>query len=142
MPFNLDTLIISQFIYSAYSAHEATSLASSPSAAAAAAAAAGSASSSTTDASSTASAALPTDIVLETLVASILVTLGLVFSSARLKPIAWAEWAGSIERGEEEGWKNPWIGLEWRLGFLDIRAKRREFAEWVREQGEVDKVKA
>ena len=38
---------------------------------------------------------------------------------------------GVGERGELVG--NVYLGLEERVGMWDIRAKRREFAEWVKE---------
>ena len=48
-----------------------------------------------------------------------------------LKPISWRVWAGKAERERGGG---PYQGLEERIGFMDIRAKRREFADWVRNQ--------
>ena len=78
---------------------------------------------------------LPLDITLETLVAVLLIIVGIVVSAEQLKPISWKVWAGQIER--EDGGRNPYRGLEERWGFLDIRSKRREFAEWVKERGSV-----
>ena len=49
-----------------------------------------------------------------------------------LKPISWRVWAGKVER--ESGGGGPYQGLEERMGFVDIRAKRKEFADWVRNQ--------
>ena len=49
-----------------------------------------------------------------------------------LKPISWRVWAGKVER--ESGGGGPYQGLEERMGFVDIRAKRRDFANWVRSQ--------
>ncbi|KAL2221198.1 magnesium transporter [Thermoascus aurantiacus ATCC 26904] len=80
--------------------------------------------------SSPSAAALPLDITIETLVAVVLVSFGLVLGAERLKPISWSAWAGEIER--EGGVRNPYRGLEERYGFWDIRAKRKEFADWMR----------
>jgi membrane magnesium transporter 1 len=77
-------------------------------------------------------AALPLDIKLETLVSVALACFGLVLGSDTLKPVSWSAWAGQIER--EGGMANPFKGLEDRVGFMDIRAQRREFANWVRKQ--------
>ncbi|KAL2006146.1 hypothetical protein VTN00DRAFT_9800 [Thermoascus crustaceus] len=82
-------------------------------------------------------AALPPDITVETLVALLLVSFGLVLGAERLKPISWSVWAGEIEK--EGGARNPYRGLEERYGFWDIRAKRKEFADWVRNQDAVTK---
>ncbi|RJE19957.1 hypothetical protein PHISCL_07697 [Aspergillus sclerotialis] len=79
---------------------------------------------------STASPALPQDIVIEALVSLIIVSLGLVLGAEQLKPISWSVWAGQIEK--EGGARNPYRRLEERPGFIDIRAKRKEFADWVR----------
>ncbi|KAF4767384.1 hypothetical protein HAV15_009573 [Penicillium sp. str.  len=59
-------------------------------------------------------------------------SIGLVLSAQKLKPISWREWAGEIER--DGGARNPYLSLEERYGFWDIRAKRKEFADWVRGQ--------
>ncbi|KAL9090365.1 MAG: hypothetical protein Q9159_001992 [Coniocarpon cinnabarinum] len=94
---------------------------------------------------------VPTDIAVETLLATIILLFSIVFNSAPLRPIHWVEWAGKIER---EGWDpnapageersvnkgkgatgNPYRALEERRGFWDVRKSRREFAEWVK-QGE------
>ena len=48
-----------------------------------------------------------------------LLCLGLVAGAERLKPISWNVWAGNIEK--EGGGGNPFLGLEERAGFLDIR---------------------
>ncbi|EON61365.1 hypothetical protein W97_00579 [Coniosporium apollinis CBS 100218] len=103
---------------------------------------------STSQAPST-TAALPLDITLETLTSVFLVCAGLVLGSPALRPIQWSEWAGEVEqeegrqrqgRGkagmkEGEGVGNPFRMLEERPGFVDVRAKRKEFADWVREGG-------
>ncbi|OJD20975.1 hypothetical protein ACJ73_07688 [Blastomyces percursus] len=80
---------------------------------------------------------VPLDIILETLVAIILVTLGLVLGSEKLRPISWSVWAGEIEK--EGGARNPFRGFEDRIGFWDVRDKRNEFAKWIREE---DKARA
>ncbi|KAJ5620015.1 Magnesium transporter [Penicillium lagena] len=75
---------------------------------------------------------LPQDIIVETLLAVLVVSAGLVLGAEKLKPISWRDWAGEIER--EGGARNPYMGLEERYGFWDIRAKRKEFADWMRGQ--------
>ncbi|KAJ5852231.1 Magnesium transporter [Penicillium soppii] len=82
--------------------------------------------------SSLASTTLPQDIIIETLVSVLIVSIGLVLSAQKLKPVSWREWAGEIER--EGGSRNPYMSLEERYGFWDIRTKRKEFADWVRGQ--------
>ena len=61
-----------------------------------------------------------------------------MLGSEALQPISWAQWAGQIEA--EGGGKNPFRGLEDRVGFRDIRGKRKEFAQWVKD-GSVTDVK-
>lgn len=41
----------------------------------------------------------------------------------KLKPISWREWAGEIER--DGGARNPYLSLEERYGFWDIRVSLR-----------------
>ncbi|PGH28555.1 hypothetical protein GX50_08707 [[Emmonsia] crescens] len=77
---------------------------------------------------------VPLDITLETLVAIIFVTVGLVLGSEKLRPISWSVWAGEIEK--EGGARNPFRGFEDRIGFWDVREKRGQFAKWVREEDE------
>ncbi|RAK97013.1 membrane magnesium transporter family protein [Aspergillus ibericus CBS 121593] len=77
--------------------------------------------------------ALPQDIIIEALASLVLVSAGLVLGAEKLKPISWSEWAGQIER--EGGARNPYRRLEDRFAFWDVRAKRKEFADWIR--GEV-----
>ncbi|KAI9862452.1 MAG: hypothetical protein M1813_004302 [Trichoglossum hirsutum] len=82
---------------------------------------------------------LPTDITLETLLATLLLSLGLIQHSSRgFQPVSWRAWAGQVEK---DGRASPFGGLEARTGFWDVRARRREFAEWVREGAE-EKAKA
>ncbi|KAK8042032.1 hypothetical protein PG993_006555 [Apiospora rasikravindrae] len=93
-----------------------------------------------------ASSSLPLDISLETIVATVIITLGLVLNTTKLRPIQWRVWAGQIERAGEEGARNssgevdkdfvgnPFKLLESRPGFVDIRKQRKEFAEWVKQQ--------
>ncbi|KAI9779325.1 MAG: hypothetical protein M1839_007433 [Geoglossum umbratile] len=84
--------------------------------------------------SATAATTLPADILVETLVSTVLLAVALVLGSPGFTPISWREWAGKIER--DGGGDNPYLAVERRDGFLDVRARRREFAEWVRGQGE------
>ncbi|KAI9698995.1 MAG: hypothetical protein M1836_003184 [Candelina mexicana] len=138
---SLNALGLLLLVHACYSAHEHSSLqiAASPSSPPISSTPA-----SVTPRSSTAPAAttaLPLDITLETLASVLLLCLGLVLGSSVLKPIEWRVWAGEIERGrggdaERKGEfvGNPFAGLEERAGFVDVRARRREFAEWVREQ--------
>ncbi|KAI9849066.1 MAG: hypothetical protein M1838_000296 [Thelocarpon superellum] len=96
-------------------------------------------------AAAAATAPLPLDIILETLLSVVLFCLGLVLGSPALQPLRWRVWAGKIERegGTEDvvgasgpvPVVNPFASLEARVGFWDVRAKRREFDEWVREKG-------
>ncbi|KAK1150113.1 hypothetical protein N8T08_000010 [Aspergillus melleus] len=79
---------------------------------------------------SSASSALPHDIVIEALVSLVIVSVGLVLGAPKLKPVSWSEWAGQIER--EGGARNPYRRLDERYGFWDVRAKRKEFADWVK----------
>ena len=65
------------------------------------------------------STALPQDIIIETLVSVLIVSIGLVLGAQKLKPISWREWAGEIER--DGGARNPYLSLEERYGFWDIR---------------------
>ncbi|KEY81075.1 hypothetical protein BA78_7675 [Aspergillus fumigatus] len=88
---------------------------------------------------SSASTALPHDIVIEALVSLVIVSAGLVLGAEKLKPISWSEWAGEIER--EGGARNPYLRLEERYSFWDIRAKRKEFAEWVRGNDALEEAK-
>ncbi|OJJ83673.1 membrane magnesium transporter family protein [Aspergillus glaucus CBS 516.65] len=78
------------------------------------------------------STALPQDIIVETLVSLVVVSLGLVLGAEKLKPISWSQWAGEIEK--EGGARNPYSRLEERYSFWDVRAKRKEFSEWIRGQ--------
>jgi membrane magnesium transporter 1 len=87
---------------------------------------------------------LPIDITIETLVSVLLLCIGVVLSSPDLKPIQWNVWAGQLERSTEAreikevglGGGNPYASVEERPGFLDIRARRQEFAEWKRNRGD------
>jgi membrane magnesium transporter 1 len=87
---------------------------------------------------------LPIDIVIETVVSTLVVILGLILSSPQPRPIQWRTWAGKIEREGAEGFRtssgevekdfrgNPFMALESRQGFVDIRKQRREFADWAK----------
>ncbi|CAJ2513307.1 Uu.00g014260.m01.CDS01 [Anthostomella pinea] len=114
--------------HSALQSHRAASLSSLP----------------TTQSGSTTS--LPIDITIETVLATLMICLGLVSGTSRLRPIQWRVWAGQIEREGEAGFTNssgevekdyvgnPFRLLESRPGFVDIRKQRKEFAEWVKGQ--------
>ncbi|KAH7136640.1 membrane magnesium transporter-domain-containing protein [Dactylonectria macrodidyma] len=87
---------------------------------------------------------LPIDISIEALASTLVVCLGLVLGSPKLRPIRWHEWAGKIEREGAAGFRsgggevdkdyqgNPFGALETRPGFVDIRKQRRDFADWVK----------
>ncbi|KAI5805910.1 magnesium transporter [Geopyxis carbonaria] len=80
---------------------------------------------------------LPTDILVETLLAAALLCLGLVLSAGStedgaLRPISLRVWAGKLEREKGCG---PFGFLEERLGFFDVRGAREEFAEFVKAKG-------
>ncbi|KAF1915090.1 magnesium transporter [Ampelomyces quisqualis] len=106
------------------------------------------------------SSPLPTDITLELLFSIVFLSIGIVSSSQPLRPIQTAKWAGQMSRegrrpdgqytreGEailSEGDPYAFLGLdggfgegktgakgEGRRGFWDVKAKRREYEEWVR----------
>jgi hypothetical protein len=87
---------------------------------------------------------LPIDICIETVLATLVVCIGLVLSSPQPRPIRWTTWAGKIEREGAAGFRNsggevdkdfrgnPFRALESRQGFVDIRKQRREFADWAK----------
>lgn len=95
-----------------YSAHEHTTLYSNVALAA-------STSSSTPTTATNFFAVVPLDITIETLIAVVLVSAGLVSGAEKLKPVTHSAWAGQIER--EGGAKNPYKNLEIRSGFWDVR---------------------
>ncbi|CEN62379.1 hypothetical protein ASPCAL09014 [Aspergillus calidoustus] len=76
------------------------------------------------------STALPQDIVVEALVSLLIVSTGLVLGAEKLKPVSWSEWAKEVER--EGLGRNPYVRLEERYSFWDVRAKRKEYADWIR----------
>lgn len=47
----------------------------------------------------------------------------MVLGAEKLKPISWRDWAGEIER--DGGARNPYLSLEERYGFWDIRVRFR-----------------
>lgn len=96
--------------------------------------------------------------------------MGIVLSSESFKPIHWNEWAAHVEHGEHgedsklikkpgdyEGKTTEELGQELyggpsqegfgylengrRMGFFDIRAERKKFADKVRKGGEIDQKK-
>ncbi|KAL3463305.1 magnesium transporter [Aspergillus heterothallicus] len=79
---------------------------------------------------SSSSSSLPQDIVVEALVSLLIVSTGLVLGAEKLKPVSWSEWAKEVER-EGHG-RNPYLRLEERYSFWDVRAKRKEYADWLR----------
>lgn len=81
---------------------------------------------------------LPLDISIETILSVVFICVGLVLGAEELKPISWRVWAEKAE--QESGGGGPFQGLEDRPGFVDIRAKRKEFADWVRDQGSDNKL--
>lgn len=102
--------LANDFNYRGYSAHEHTVLFSNTNIAAI--------------------ATLPSDIVVETLAAVLAVSIGLVLGAEKLKPISWRDWAGEIER--DGGARNPYMGLEERFGFWDIRVSNSNYyPKWV-----------
>jgi membrane magnesium transporter 1 len=84
-------------------------------------------------------AALPLDISIETITATVIICAGLVLNAAPLHPIQWRVWAGKIERegnsglgraekeGRDDSIGNPFRGLEIRPGFVDVRKQRQDF---------------
>ncbi|KAI9373054.1 membrane magnesium transporter-domain-containing protein [Aspergillus egyptiacus] len=79
---------------------------------------------------SSASTALPKDIVIEALTSLAIVSMGLVLGAEKLKPVSWSEWAKEVERDPA---RNPYHRLEERYSFWDVRAKRKEFADWMKD---------
>ncbi|KAF2862782.1 hypothetical protein K470DRAFT_212195 [Piedraia hortae CBS 480.64] len=80
---------------------------------------------------------LPLDIVLETIVSVLLLCLGVVLSSPKLEPIQWRVWAGMLERSKAARKMqdvgvggNPYVSLDIRPGYRDIRAQRQEYQAW------------
>lgn len=92
--------------------------------------------------------ALPVDITIETIVALLITTVGLVLGTQPLKPIKWRVWAGKVERegrdvpqsagdeNDKDFFGNPFRFLESRPGFVDIRRQRKNFGDWAREGGQ------
>ncbi|QUC20641.1 uncharacterized protein UV8b_04882 [Ustilaginoidea virens] len=90
---------------------------------------------------------LPIDIRVESILATLIICVGIVVGSENLHPIRWQVWAGKIEREGDAGFidgsgqveknfrGNPYSVLESRPGFLDIRKQRHEFTEWARNYG-------
>ncbi|PWW76690.1 hypothetical protein C7212DRAFT_351835 [Tuber magnatum] len=77
---------------------------------------------------------LPLDVTIETLVSVVLLCFGIVLSNREeLKPISWTVWSGVLEREKGCG---QFGYLDERVGFLEIRAKRAEFAKWIKGAGE------
>ncbi|KAL1843140.1 hypothetical protein VTJ49DRAFT_2890 [Mycothermus thermophilus] len=95
------------------------------------------------------SVSLPVDIIIETIVSTVIIITGLVLGTKPLRPLEWRVWAGKIEREGAEGFTdnsgkvdrdfmgNPFSVLESRPNFVDIRKQRREFAEWLRQKDKV-----
>lgn len=83
------------------------------------------------------------DIIIETIISTLIILVGVVLGTRPLRPIEWRAWAGKIEREGEEGFTNsagevdkdfvgnPFSTLESRPNFVNIRQQRKEFAEWV-----------
>ena len=90
---------------------------------------------------------LPVDIIIETIISTFIILLGLVLGTRSLRPLEWRVWAGKIEREGEEGFTdnagavdkdymgNPFSVFESRPNFVDIRKQRKEFAAWVQNGG-------
>lgn len=135
----LDSMAVADIACSCYSAQEHSALQSLRATAA------------TLTSSSPTAASLPVDIVIETVVATVVILFGLVLGTPPLRPIQWNVWAGKLEREGEEGFLdndgevnkdyvgNPFRILETRPGFVDIRKQRKEFADWVKSGGMPEK---
>ncbi|KAK9473265.1 magnesium transporter [Dipodascopsis tothii] len=65
---------------------------------------------------------VPADIVIETLVGTALVSIGLVFGVGSLKEISFSRYTKECELDD----KNPFAFLETRPGFIDISALRSQ----------------
>ncbi|MCJ1475716.1 hypothetical protein MMC13_004379 [Lambiella insularis] len=131
LPKSLLTLGALLLLHACYSAHEHSSLSSSLAPASLLPA------SITPTSKPQPTSSLPLDIALETLAAVLLICVGLVLGVEELRPISWRVWAGKVQRGQgkNEGEGYTWLEGGRRKGFLDIRAQRRDFAEWVKGQG-------
>ncbi|ATY63221.1 Magnesium transporter [Cordyceps militaris] len=91
-----------------------------------------------------ANSSLPIDISIEAIIATFIVCTGLVLGSQALRPIQWNVWAGKLEREGDTGFLDgsgevdkdfrgsPFIFLQSRPGFTNIRKQRREFTAWVK----------
>ncbi|KAL8370966.1 hypothetical protein RB595_001022 [Gaeumannomyces hyphopodioides] len=136
--------------HACYSAHEHSALQQSTASPSAAASSSASGTGAAAAAAAT-SSSLPVDISIETVVALVVMCLGLVLNTPLLRPIQWREWAGKIEREGPEGFfpagvdseeaakefiGNPFRYLESRPAFVDIRKQRKEFACWVKSGAE------
>ncbi|KAL2756139.1 hypothetical protein ACRALDRAFT_1042794 [Sodiomyces alcalophilus JCM 7366] len=86
---------------------------------------------------------LPTDIIVETVMAMVIVCLGLILRAPDLRPTQWRVWAGKMQKEYEvhlagrgdrgNGYLgNPFSILESRPGFVDVRKQRQEFGDWVK----------
>lgn len=115
---------------SCYSAHEHTVLSST----------------SVQHATSPSAAALPLDIYIETIAATLLICLGLVLGSGTPEPIQWHTWAGKIEReadraalgggdADQESLGNPFNALEARSGFINIYGLHNDFVKYMEQPG-------
>ncbi|QDS74390.1 hypothetical protein FKW77_005555 [Venturia effusa] len=96
---------------------------------------------------------IPADIVLEILVSTTLLCIGIVLASPGLRPIQWRTWACEAEKDERRpkgrrafeaemgqgvGGFGRFVEDGERRGFWDVRGKRKEFAAWVRDGSKSD----
>lgn len=97
---------------------------------------------------------LPTDIIIETILSTTLLCVGIVLGSPTLRPIDWRVWSiqASLDDRRPPGKRafesqgdgaitgNPFRFLEdgERKGFLDVIGGRRDFAKWVKEGSKSD----
>lgn len=72
--------------------------------------------------------------------AVVIVSVGLVLGAEKLKPISWRDWAGEIER--DGGARNPYLSLEERYGFWDVRVRFFPpfLAAWFLVKGDLSRV--
>lgn len=97
---------------------------------------------------------LPIDIILETLISTAILCVGIVLGSPALRPIQWNKWANAVDlddrrqpgkrmferQGDGGVVGNPFRFLDdgERKGFVDIIGRRKEFGQWVREGSKSD----
>ncbi|KAK9481132.1 magnesium transporter [Lipomyces japonicus] len=68
---------------------------------------------------------LPVDIIVETIVATVLFSFGIVLNAPQLQPVEFAKYAKILEK---DG-RSPFAFLENRLGYADLKKLRDVYAD-------------